>query len=118
MFQDQQEGNHSVVGIKVFAKVVVRAHLAGEDGVFLSHPILNKGVPALGDDRFGAVLFANLHGGPNHARIEDDLVVSAVLGQQHVGQQSSNVSPGNELALFIEKRAAVGIGVPNCGQVE
>ena len=42
LLKDQQEGNHSVVGVEVLTKVVVRAHLAGEDAFSLRMRSLMK----------------------------------------------------------------------------
>ena len=86
MFEDQQEGNYSVVSVKVFAEVIVGAHLAGEDRILFSHAILYEGVAALGNDRLGSVLLTHLCRRPDDPRIEDYLIVAAVFDQQNVGE--------------------------------
>ena len=93
MFELQQKRNDAVIGIKVFAKVIMRAHLAGEDRIFFSHAVLDERMAALGDDSFRTVLPADFHGWPNHARIKNDLVPAAALGQQNVREHRGYISP-------------------------
>ena len=41
-----------------------------------------------------------------------------MLGEKDIRQQSGHVRAGDKLALFIQKHATVGIGVPDCRKVE
>src|SRR6266705_7074549 len=100
MLKDQQEWNDSVVGIVVIPEVVVRAHLAGEDRVFLSHAILDERVSTLRNNRLCPVLRTDFDCRPNHARIENDFVVVAVLAEENVSQQGCNVSTRYEFAVL------------------
>src|SRR5437660_12084669 len=80
LFEHEQKRNDAVVGIKVFAKIIMRAHLAGEDRIFFSHAILDESVATLCDDGLRTMLLADFHRRPDHAWIKNDLVPAAALG--------------------------------------
>src|SRR6266478_2919714 len=103
VFEDQQEGNHSVIGKEIFAEIVMRAHLSREDRVFFSHSILDERVAALGNDWLGAMLFTHFNRRPNHPGIKNDFVVTAVFCQQDVGKHRGYVCTGNKVALLIKE---------------
>src|SRR5437763_14652071 len=96
----------------------MRAHLAGEYRVLVTHAILDEGGAALRNDRFGAVPLADFRRRPNYAWIENDFVVTAVLRQQNVREHCSHVSARNKFTLLIEEHATIGIGIPDRREVE
>src|SRR5215216_6216554 len=112
MFKHQQEGNHTVVGIKILTKVIMPAHLTCEQSVLLAHAVFHKRVPALRDDRLSALSLYRVERGPYHARIEDDRVVASILREQNVGQQRGDVCTGDELTFFGEEHRAIRISIP------
>src|ERR1044071_2067342 len=108
MFQHEQEGNDAVIGVKIFPKVIMRAHLARKESVLTSHPVFHERVTTLRDDWCGAFSFAYRESGPDDSRIENDPVITAVLCQKDVCEQRGDVRAGNEFAFFGKKHAAVG----------
>ena len=96
----------------------MRAHLAGKDRIFFSHAILDESVATLCDDGLRTMLLADFHRRPDHAWIKNDLVPAAVLGQQNVREHRRYVRARDELTFLIEEHAAVGVSVPDSGEIK
>src|ERR1051326_7951577 len=69
-------------------------------------------MPTLRDNRPSAFSSHRVLYGPDDARVEDDRIVAAVLGQQDVSQQRGDVSAGDVVALLVEEHRAIRICVP------
>ena len=86
-------------------------HLAAVDRIFLTHPLLDKGMAGAGHHRDAACRLHQLLGIPDQTRIMEDLA-ARLLGQQLHGQQTDNIIALNKIALGIPEKTAVKIAVP------
>src|SRR5690349_252893 len=66
----------------------------------------------LGDDRPAALSSHRIERRPDHAWIEDDRIVAAVLREQDIREQGRDVRSRNELTFFIEEHRPVSISIP------
>src|SRR6185369_9086137 len=104
MFEHEEEGNHTVVGIEILTKVIMPTHLTREEPVLLPHAVFHK--------RVSAVSIYRVERGPYHAWIEDDRVVTSILRQQNIGEERGDIRARDELTFLGEEHRAVGVSIP------
>src|ERR1043165_2083546 len=112
MLEDQQKRDHPVISIKVLTKIVMPAQLTGEQPILLPHTIFHERMTTLRNDRPPAFSPHGIERGPNHARIEDDRVVAAILRQQDIGLQRRDIRARDEFTFLVEEHRAVGVSIP------
>lgn len=107
----QQPGDYAAVAVGKVAEVVVRAHRAAVDGVFLAHAFLDEGAAGFALNSLAGILCAYVDGVPSQARVMDDLGAWFLL-EEAFGKQADDVVALDEFAAFIEEEAAVEIAIP------
>src|SRR6185437_8368826 len=91
ILEHQKKRNHTVICIEILTEVIMPAQLTREESVLLAHAILHERMAPLRYDRPAALASHSVQRGPDHAWIEDDRVVAAILRQQDVGEQRNDV---------------------------
>lgn len=113
---DQQPWDHAAIAIGEVAEVVVRAHLAGIDGILGAHAFLDEGVAGLRLDGDAARLRDLVDGVPGEAGVVDDLGAGLTL-EHHLGEQADEVIALDEASVGVEEETAVEVAVPGNGEV-
>src|SRR5690606_8103957 len=96
-FGDQQPGDHAAVAVGEVSEVVVGAHFAAVDRVFVAHSLLDEGVAGFAFDGFAAGGFDQIQGVPGQAGVVNDFA-AAGFSQELVRQQSDDVVAFDEAA--------------------
>src|SRR5690606_2926720 len=110
-FGDQQPGDHAAVAVGEVSEVVVGAHFAAVNRVFVAHSLFDEGVAGFAFDGFAAGGFDQLQGIPGQAGVVDDFA-AAGFAQELVCQQADDVVALDEAAGFVEEEATVVVAVP------
>ncbi len=106
----QQPRDHPAVAVGKITEIVVGAHLAAVDGVFLAHTLFDKRMTGFGHHRLAARGLHHVDGVPGKTRIVNDLRPRVFL-EERFRQQADNVVAFDELPFFVEQEAAVKIAV-------
>ncbi len=110
-FGNQQPGDHAAVAVGEVAEVVVGAHFAAVDRVFVTHSLFDEGVAGFAFDGFAPSRLNEVEGVPGQAGVVDDFA-AAGFAQELVGEQTNNVIALDKTTVFVEEEAAVVVAVP------
>src|SRR4051794_28035143 len=108
--EHEQERDHSGVRLREVAEVVVRRHLAAEDGTHLAHSRLDERMPDAVHERLAAGGEDRLRHGPRGAHVVDHLA-ARLPRQDRLGKERRREVAGHELAAVVDEEAAVGVTV-------
>ncbi|CAM8485286.1 hypothetical protein ESCOMM068B2_23815 [Escherichia coli] len=109
-FGDQQPRDHAAVAVSEITEIVVGAHFATVDGVFLAHTFFNKGVSGFRHHRRAACSSHHINGVPGETWIMDDLR-AGIFFEERFCQQTDNVVTLNKLPFFVKQETAVKIAI-------
>ncbi|SAB61585.1 Uncharacterised protein [Enterobacter hormaechei] len=106
----QQPRDHPAVAVGKITEIVVGAHLAAVDGVFLTHTLFDKRVAGFGHHRLAARGLHHVDGVPGKTRIVNDFRPRVFL-EERFRQQANDVVAFDKLPFLVEQEAAVEIAV-------
>src|SRR5690606_11107464 len=107
---DRQHRDQAAVRVPVVAEVEVTGVLAAEDGVFLAHQSLDKGVADAGPDSPATVLLADLGHRPRADQVVDDRRPRLLLQHLQRDHRRGRVT-AYEPTVLVDQEPAVGIAV-------
>ena len=102
---------NAVVAIEVVPEIVVSGHLAAEYRVQLAHARLEERMPHAIHHGFAAIFRRDVLDGIAGAQIVDDRR-ARLLQEERLGKQRRHEIAGNELAVFVDEKAPIGVAVP------
>ena len=109
-FGDQQPRDHAAVAVSEITEVMVGAHFATVDGVFLAHTFFNKGVSGFRHYRRAARGGHHINSVPGETWIVDDLR-AGIFFEECFCQQADNVVALDKLPFFVKQETAIKITV-------
>jgi len=94
----------------------VGGHFAAVDGVFVTHRLLDEGVPGAGLHGAAARLCDDILRVPDNPGVVDDRC-ARVFGQKGLSQEPDHIFAVNKGAGVVEEEAAVEVAVPGHTEV-
>ena len=94
----------------------MRRHLAGEDCVFLPHPVLDEGVADAVDERGASGSGDRPRHGPACANVVEDRA-ARVFGQDDLGEQRGHEVARDEGSGVVDEEATICVPVVRHSQV-